>query len=487
MTALLDTSIWDGRVYGGDGWCPAEGGVAAVREPATGDTLTEVGVASPADIAKACASAAAAQQDWSQSWITRAAVLRQAAALLEQNAESFTEWLIRETGSIRPKAEFEVQLTIGELHEAAALPSQPYGELLPSAQPGKTIMARRIPVGVVGAITPWNFPLVLSMRTVAPALALGNAVVLKPDLQTPVTGGYAIARLFEEAGLPAGVLQVLAGDAEPGEALVTDDHVSMVSFTGSSEVGRRVGELAGRGLKRVQLELGGNSALIVLDDADVERATSNGAWGSFLHQGQICMATSRHLVHQSIADEYVERLAARADALPVGNPNTEQVALGPLINETQLAKVDAIVHDSEAAGAKIVTGGTHDALFYKPTVLAQVTPSMRAFDEEIFGPVAPVTTFADDDEAVTLANQTAYGLSAAVQTGSLGRGLAIADRIKSGAVHINDQTVNDQANVPFGGVGVSGNGGRFGGRSNVDEFTQYQVVTVRDEPIIYPF
>jgi benzaldehyde dehydrogenase (NAD) len=280
---------------------------------------------------------------------------------------------------------------------------------------------------------------------------------------------------------------VLAGDAEPGEALVEDPHVSMVSFTGSSEVGRRVGELAGRNLKRVQLELGGNSALIVLDDADVERATSNGAWGSFLHQGQICMATSRHLVHESIADEYVERLAARADALPVGNPATEQVALGPMINETQLAKVDGIVHDSEAAGAKIVTGGTHEHLFYRPTVLAQVTPSMRAFEEEIFGPVAPVTTFATDDEAVELANLTPYGLSAAVQTGTLTRGLALADRIHSGAVHVNDQTVNDQPNAPFGGVGTSGNGGRFGGSSNVDEFTQYQVVTVRDEPITYPF
>lgn len=486
MTALLDATTWAGRVFT-DGWTPSDGGVTEIREPATGEALTEVGVANAADIARACQRAAGAQPGWSQDWSARAGVLRRAASLLEQSTDTFVEWLIRETGSIRPKAEFEVQLAIGELHEAAALPSRPYGELLPSAQPGKTIMARRIPLGVVGAISPWNFPLVLSMRTVAPALALGNAVVLKPDVQTPISGGYAIARLFEEAGLPEGVLQVLPGGAEAGEALVEDDNIDMVSFTGSSAVGRRVGELAGRGLKRVQLELGGNSALIVLDDADVERATSNGAWGSFLHQGQICMATSRHLVHEKIADAYVERLAERADALPVGNPLTEQVALGPLINERQLARVDAIVHDSEVAGAKIVTGGTHEALFYRPTVLAQVTPDMRAFDEEIFGPVAPITTFATDDEAIELANRTPYGLSAAVQTGTLNRGLALADRIKSGAVHVNDQTVNDQANVPFGGVGVSGNGGRFGGQSNVDEFTQYQVVTVRDEPITYPF
>jgi benzaldehyde dehydrogenase (NAD) len=486
MTALLEPTTWAGRVFS-DGWKEADGGVAEIREPATGDLLTEVGVASPSDIARACERAAVAQLDWSRDWSARAAVLRRAAALLEANVDPFADWLIRETGSIRPKAEFEVQLAIGELHEAAALPSRPFGELLPSAQPGKTIMARRIPLGVVGAISPWNFPFVLSMRTVAPALALGNAVVLKPDVQTPITGGHAIARLFEEAGLPEGVLHVLPGGAEPGEALVQDHRVDMVSFTGSSEVGRRVGELAGRGLKRVQLELGGNSALIVLDDADLECASSNGAWGSFLHQGQICMATSRHLVHESIADEYVERLAARADALPVGNPYTDQVALGPMINERQLARVDGIVHDTEGAGAKIVTGGTHEGLFYRPTVLAQVTPEMRAFDEEIFGPVAPVTTFASDDEAIELANRTHYGLSAAVQTGTLNRGLALADRIKSGAVHVNDQTVNDQANTPFGGTGASGNGGRFGGSSNVDEFTQWQVVTVRDEPITYPF
>ena len=199
------------------------------------------------------------------------------------------------------------------------------------------------------------------------------------------------------------------------------------------------------------------------------------------------MATSRHLVHERVADEYVEQLAARAEALPVGNPHTDQVALGPLINEKQVARVDGIVHDSEASGATIVAGGTHEALYYRPTVLASVTPGMRAFDEEIFGPVAPITTFGSDDEAIELANRTAYGLSAAVQTSSLSRGLALSERIKSGAVHINDQTVHDQANAPFGGVGASGNGGRFGGGANVGEFAQWQVVTVRDEPITYPF
>jgi benzaldehyde dehydrogenase (NAD) len=484
--SVIDTAVSEGRLYS-DGWREGGAGTTDVVEPATGDALTRAGVAAPADVAQAAASAAAAQPAWAASWPERAAVLRRAAQLLEHEAPAATEWLVREAGSIPGKAKFEVQLTLGELHEAGALPSRPYGELLPSAVPGRTVFARRAPMGIVGVITPWNFPLVLAMRAVAPALALGNAVVLKPDLQTPVSGGFVIAQLFEEAGLPPGVLHVLPGDAEPGEALVTDENIDMVSFTGSSAVGRRVGELAGARLKRVLLELGGNSALVVLDDADLDRAASNGAWGSFLHQGQICMSTSRHLVHESVADEYLERLAARTEVLTVGNPHTDEVALGPLINDQQLARVDGIVRNSEAAGAKVVTGGTHEGLYYRPTVLANVTPEMPAFKDEIFGPVAPVTTFADDDEAIALANGTAYGLSAAVQTGSVTRGLALADRIEAGMVHVNDQTVNDQANVPFGGVGVSGNGGRFGGQANVDEFTQWQIVTARDEPTIYPF
>lgn len=487
MGALLDTATWHGRVSS-EGWTRSEGGTVVVTEPASGEPLAEVGIASAHDIARAAASAAAAQREWCRSWERRARVLRAAAALLEAQAAEVITWLIRETGSIRAKANFEVQQAIAELHESAALPSNPYGELIPSPEPGKTVLARRIPMGVVGVITPWNFPLLLSMRAVAPALALGNSVVLKPDGQTPITGGIIHARLFEEAGLPPGVLHVLPGDAEPGTALVTDSHISMISFTGSSEVGRRVGELAGSQLKRVQLELGGNSALIVLEDADIERASSNGAWGSFLHQGQICMATSRHLVHHSIATQYAELLARRADSLVVGDPFTDDdVDLGPLISDGQLSRVDEIVRNSQAAGAKVLTGGTDEGRYYRPTVLTDVVPSMPAFDEEIFGPVAPITPFHDEAEALDLANRTRYGLSAAIHTGSLGRGLAMADHIASGAVHVNDQTVHDQANAPFGGVGISGNGGRFGGAHNVNEFTQWQLVTFREVPAMYPF
>jgi benzaldehyde dehydrogenase (NAD) len=280
---------------------------------------------------------------------------------------------------------------------------------------------------------------------------------------------------------------VLPGDAGPGSALVEDPNVAMVSFTGSTAVGREVGAAAGRTLKRVSLELGGNNALIVLDDADLEIASSAGAWGAFLHQGQVCMTAGRHIVLEAVADEYLDRLAKRAQALPVGDPFTGQVALGPLINQRQRDNVDRIVRDTVAAGAEIRAGGTYDGLFYQPTVLAEVTASMPAFREEIFGPVAPVVVVRDADEAVAVANDTEYGLVAAVQTGSPERGRELAGRLRTGIVHINDQTLNNDAYAPFGGTGASGNGSRFGSQSSWDEFTQWQWVTYREQAHGFPF
>jgi len=336
-------------------------------------------------------------------------------------------------------------------------------------------------------IAPFNFPQILAIRSVAPALALGNAVILKPDVQTAVSGGTLIARLFELAGLPDGLLHVLPGDAEPGAALAENPHVAMIAFTGSTAVGRLVGEAAGRTLKRVSLELGGNNALIVLDDADLDVASSAGAWGAFLHQGQVCMTAGRHIVMEAVADEYLDRLAKRAENLPVGDPNTSQVALGPLINSRQLANVDRIVRETVEAGAALRAGGTFDGLFYRPTVLADVTTDMPAFREEIFGPVAPVVVVRDVDEAVRVANDTEYGLVAAVQTGSLDRGLQVAEQLRTGIVHVNDQTLNNDAFAPFGGMGVSGNGSRFGSQSSWDEFTQWQWVTSRPTAHGFPF
>jgi benzaldehyde dehydrogenase (NAD) len=478
---------WDGQLYS-DGWRAPEGGTAEVLEKATGERLATVGLAGAADVARAAERAAAAQPAWAAtSFEERAAVLRRAAELLEANGPDVIDWLVRETGEIRARATHEVRISVGEIREAAALAGQPYGELLPTTERGRLSLAQRVPVGVVGAITPWNAPVILGVRVLAPAIALGNAVVIKPDVQTPITGGLLLASIFEEAGLPEGVLHALPGAAEAGEALVVDPHTRLISFTGSTATGRRVGELAGRHVKKVSLELGGNNALIVLDDADIDGAASSGAWGSFLHQGQLCFSTGRHLVQEAVADAYLERITSRAEALEVGDPFREDVELGPIINQRQLDRFDAIVQDTVAAGASLRTGGTHEQLFYRPTVIAGVEPSMPAFVEEIFGPVAAVTTFASDADAIALANRTEYGLTAAIYTESLARGLEVARSMRSGMVHINDTTINDQAIAPFGGMGASGNGGRFGSLANWEEFTQWQWCTVRDRAPRFAF
>jgi len=486
MTGLLDTSTFSGNVFSG-GWVLAHGGDTAIIEPATGNELGRTGVADASDVDRAAAQAAAAQKEWAAATFEeRAAVCRRAGVLIEQHTAELSSWVVRETGAVPGMAAFAVGVAAQECYEAAALASQPPGQILPTNQPRLSLL-RRVPVGVVGVISPFNVPLILSIRSVAPALALGNAVVLKPDLRTPVSGGFAIARVFAEAGLPDGLLHVLPGGADAGSALVTDPRVRVISFTGSTETGRKVGELAARHLKRVHLELGGNSALVILDDADLDRAVSAGAWGSFLHQGQICMTAGRHLVHERVADSYVDALAAHADALPVGDPSAGEVALGPLIDAGQCAKVHSLVTSTVDAGARLAAGGTHDGLFYRPTVLDRVGVDMPAYAGEVFGPVAPVVRFSSDDEAVKLAAGSAYGLSLSILTGDAMRGLALAERIPTGIVHINDQTVNDEAVAPFGGVLDSGTGARFGGTANAEAFTESRWITLRGEIPAYPF
>ncbi|TNY37103.1 benzaldehyde dehydrogenase [Thermomonospora catenispora] len=483
---LLDPALWSGRIFTGR-WDSGSAGTLEVTEPATGAALGAVGAAGAEDVAKAAAAAAQAQRDWAARPHTeRAAVLRRAGALLEEHAEEIADWIVREAGSIRPKASFELQVAAGECYEAAALPSLPHGQVLPSGEP-RWSLARRRPAGVVAVISPFNFPLILSIRSVAPALALGNAVLLKPDPRTAVCGGVALARIFEEAGLPEGVLHVLPGGLETGRAVVAAPEVRVVSFTGSTAAGRAIGEECGRLLKRAHLELGGNNALIVLPGADLDRAVSAAAWGAFLHQGQICMTSGRHLVHESLHDEYVAALADKAERLPVGDPAAEEVALGPIIDERQLARVHSLVTGSVEAGARLAAGGTYEGLFYRPTVLAEVTPQMPAYAEEVFGPVAPVVPFATVEEAIELARDTEYGLSLGI-LGDVGAAMRIADAVPTGLVHINDQTVNDEPNIPFGGTGASGTGSRLGGpEANIEAFTETQWVTVRPEIAAYPF
>jgi benzaldehyde dehydrogenase (NAD) len=487
MTTTVTSVPWEGQLYS-NGWRSALGGTLDVFDKSSGERIATVGLAGDADVAEAAKRAGAAQREWANvSFLERAAILRRAADLLDERRGSFVSWLIRETGEIRRRAEHEARISADEVREAAALAAQPLGELLPTTERGRISMAQRVPAGVVGVITPWNAPVILGLRAVAPAIALGNAVIIKPDAQTPVTGGIMLAQLFEDAGLPEGVLHALPGAAEAGEAIVINPEIKVISFTGSTAVGRRVGELGGRHLKKVSLELGGNNALIVLDDADIDAASSSGAWGSFLHQGQLCFSTGRHLVDERVAGDYLEALTARAEALTVGDPSVVDVELGPIINQRQLDHFDEIVSDTVAAGATLRTGGTHEGLFYRPTVLEDVKPSMRAFAEEIFGPVAPVTTFSSEQEAIALANRTEYGLTAAIYTANVGRGLEVARSLRTGMVHINDTTINDQAAAPFGGMGASGNGGRFGTLANVEEFTQWQWCTIRDKPPSFAF
>ncbi|MFM6999763.1 MAG: benzaldehyde dehydrogenase [Limnohabitans sp.] len=482
---LLSTNEWVGKALCGS-WKNLRGGSIDVVEPATGHTLSRVAKANAQDIRNACALARQSQKDWAaMPYQARAAIFRKAAQLLEINRSGFSEWIVRETGGIVPKAMFEIDSVLHQLNEAAAMLTQPQGLVLPSLN-GVTSIAKRVPHGVVGVISPFNFPFLLTSRAVAPALATGNAVVLKPDPRTPVSGGVLLARLLEAAGLPNGVLCMLPGEAEAGEALVCDPDVTMVSFTGSTAVGRRVGELAGKHLKKVALELGGKNALIVLEDADMDMAVCGAAWASYLHQGQICMSAGRHLVHQSIVEDYTQRMVAKAKALPVGNPFTDPVAMGPMITAKQVERVQRLVDESVRMGAVLLAGGKANGLFYPATVLAQVTPKMPVFQEEIFGPVISITSFASDEEAIAMANDTEYGLSAGVHTANVGRGMQIASQLNVGLVHVNDQTVNDDGVMPMGGRGSSGNGSRHGGPANWDEFTQWQWMTVRNTAPGYP-
>jgi benzaldehyde dehydrogenase (NAD) len=485
LMSFLDDAAWRGKVYSG-GWT-ATGAQAPVTEPATGGELGVTGIAGPADVARAAGQAAAAQPDWAARPHTeRAAILRKAAEIWLANAAEIEGWSVREGGKIPPAAQFETHVATEEIFEAASLTSRATGEVIPSEQQ-RLSLVQRVPAGVVGVIAPFNFPQILAIRSVAPALALGNAVILKPDPRTAVCGGVVLARVFEEAGLPEGLLHVLPGGVDAGEALITEPAVRIISFTGSTAAGRRVGELAARHLKRVHLELGGNSALVVLDDVDLDKAASAGAWGSFLHQGQICMTTGRHLVHEAVYDEYVAKLAEKAAHLPVGDPASGQVALGPVIDERQRDKIHAMVTGSVEAGARLAAGGEYDRLFYQPTVLAEVAPSMPAYADEVFGPVAPVLRFSTADEAARLAADSEYGLSLGILTRDVMRGLDLARKIPTGIVHINEQTVDDEPNAPFGGVLASGTGTRFGGGANLDAFTETRWVTLRGDIASYPF
>ncbi|CAE6700292.1 Benzaldehyde dehydrogenase [NAD(+)] [Xanthomonas arboricola pv. corylina] len=493
MNALPNTAIaasaapaWHGCIFNGD-WVPGNGGTEQIIEPATGTLLHEVGKADLADVAAAVALAKKAQRAWAATAPReRAAVFHRAAQLMEARSAEAALLIARETGGILPKAQREVNESVVIYQQSAALPLQAVGQVLPTGA-AQLSLARHLPLGVIAVISPFNFPLILSLRSVAPALAMGNAVVLKPDPRTPYTGGVVIAQVLEEAGLPKGLLHVLHGDAAIGQALVESPDVPMIAFTGSTAAGRRIGEIAGRHLKKVSLELGGNNAVIVLDDADLDKAASAVAFGAYMHQGQICMATGRVLVQRGIADAFTQRLAEKARHLPVGDPVSGTVALGPIIDQRQLQRVIDIVDDSVAAGAVVEAGASNQGLFYVPTVLSNVRPGMRAFDEEVFGPVINITVFDTDEEAAELANHGEYGLAAGILSASVSRAMRLGHKLHTGLLHINDQTVADEVINPFGGTGASGNGTSVGGPADWEQYTHWQWLTIKNEVPQYPF
>jgi benzaldehyde dehydrogenase (NAD) len=488
LAEFLDQSVWTGKVYI-DGWTDGTGGTEAVTAPADGALVGTVGRATAPDLARAAAIAAAAQPAWEDTAPEeRAAILNRTADILQANAEELIPWIIRESGSIPPKAGIEIEHSAGFLRAAAEAALEPRVLALKSVD-GREAEEQLIRVahGVVGVISPFNFPLILSIRAIAAALATGNAVVHKPDPRTPISGGVMIARAFEEAGLPAGLLHIVPGGAEVGAAMCSDPNIAMVSFTGSPEVGSKVGEACGRNLKKVQLELGGKNALIVMDDADLDIAASNAAWGTWLHQGQICMATGLILAPVAKAAMLAEMLATKAHHLPVGDPAVDACALGPLIVEAEAARIEAIVEDAVAKGATLHVGGKAKGTMFPATVLSGVKPGMRAFEEEIFGPVAVVVAYTDEAQAVELANMSDFGLVGSVIGSDVARAKALGMRLKVGHLHINDQTVTASPIAPFGGRGRSGNGSRISGPAIWEEFTQYVWVTTKPAATPYPF
>lgn len=486
----FERRVSTGRHFIGGSFVDASGGGSdVVVEKATGLPLGRAAVGGASDVDLAVESAKQARSAWANSlYPVRTGVLRSAAALLEEHSDRWIDMIVRETGSIAAKAEYEVWAATNYLYQAAELAAQMGGDLLPSAMPDKLNIVQRVPLGTIGVITPWNFPLVLSMYTVAPALAVGNTVVLKPAPDTPISGGQMIAELFADAGIPPGVLNVVTGDgAEVGERLVRHPDVQMIHFTGSTAVGRRINVLAAETCKRVSLEMGGNNALVVLDDADADVAAMVGAFAAFNYQGQTCITAGRHIVMRAVAHDYIDSLQARARAIVVGDPTDPTVGLGPLINERQRDRAIGILERSIKSGAKLIEGGTCEGLFFRPTVLGDVSPDSPAFVEELFAPIAPITIVDSEAEALELTNQTEYGLVNSVFTGDPMRGLAFAEGVHSGMVHVNDVTTLVEPNVPFGGVGLSGVGRPTGGEANLEHFTERKWISIHRGQPEYPF
>lgn len=483
--------VKDYKMYIGGQWVDAKGGgVFEDCNPYNGEVIARVPRGKCVDATYAIEAAQSAFPEWSTSSPSvRRKLFLKAADIFEKRQDELVRVLSEENGSTIGIAMFQMFFVPGLYREAAAQAYSVTGEVIPADYPGAFFMALRQPAGVVAAFGPFNVPYILSSRAFAMPLAYGNTAVLKPSEETPLTGGLLLAEIFEEAGFPPGVFNVITGtredSVEMGDELIAHPYVKRISFTGSTEVGRIIAEKAGRHLKRSVLELGGKDPLIVLRDADLDYAADAATWGAFLHQGEICMSTERIIVEKPVAAEFIDKLNQRAKGLKVGDPRDPTTAIGPLINQAALNRVHGHVQGAINGGAELVTGGTYEGLVYHPTIVTHVKYDMALFTDQTFGPVAPILIVEDAEEALRVANDSKYGLSAGIITNDFNQALMLARRLETGMVHIGDQTVNDEPQVPFGGVKGSGFG-RMGGRAALDEFTELRWISVQQTKRTFP-
>ncbi len=475
------------RMLIGGQWVEAlSGATFDVLNPYTGEVYARVPKAGVEDVDRVLAAAYEARKVWAAATpLERSQVLYKAAQMLQDNIEEYADVLIKEGGSTFGKAMFEISQTVDLINTAAADSKRIMGETFHS-DPTKLSFSLRKPRGTIVAITPWNFPLILSMYKVAYGLATGNTVVLKPASETPVTG-IKIGALFEKAGIPAGVLNVITGPGGVlGDALIDDKRCSFVAITGETKTGRHIAQRAAANLKEYYLELGGKNPLIILADADIDYAAKIAAFSAFLHQGEICMSADRIIVEKPVAEELTKKLVALASSLPVGDPANPATFIGPIINDKQIKTIHGQVEDAVAKGAKLLTGGTYEGRLYKPTVLTDITPGMKIYYEETFGPVASIIPVNDEKEALAVANDTTYGLSAGIITKDLEKALFLAEGVEAGMVHVNNGSIDADAACPFGGMKESGQG-REGGQYSINEFTEVKWVTMVKQQKQLPF
>jgi acyl-CoA reductase-like NAD-dependent aldehyde dehydrogenase len=458
------------------------------RNPYNDKPICDFKLASLADLDEAYRSAAAAQKIWAEvNPFERRSILEKAITFVEKNEAEITDLIIEELGGTALKAFFEIMIVKNIIKEASTYPLRMIGEIYPSPVDGKENRLYRVPVGVVGVISPFNFPFFLSMRSVATALGAGNGVVLKPHDDTPITGGALVARVFEETGIPKSLLNVIIADIkEIGDNFVEHPVPRVISFTGSEGVGRHIGAVAGRCLKRAILELGGNSALIVMHDADLDIALNASVFSRFTHQGQICMCANRILVHRSVYPQFVEKYVKRVAGLKVGDPRDPQTDIGPLMNKAQAETLAKQIQKGVQEGARAVLQGKIEGNLASPTVFADVRPQMSVAQNEMFGPAVCLMPFDTPEEAIRIANDSSFGLSGAIHTQNVEWGAELAKQIDSGMVHVNDGTINDEPLVAFGGEKASGIG-RLNGKWALEEFTTLKWVSVQHKQRHYPF